>query len=95
MEQLDPAARDAPQALAPAVSAKSVGFEPAMLGTMLLSGAVPVFDNDADRADEVAPTAVVGKLRGEVSEATGAEAGPIEIELLVTAVNPLAVADSV
>jgi hypothetical protein len=43
-----------------------------MLGTMLFSIAVPVFDNVAARADEVVPVSVFGKLSAGLSEATGA-----------------------
>jgi len=95
MEQLEPAARVDPQALAPVVSAKSPGLAPVMLGTMLFRVAVPVFDNVAASAVEVVPTAVLGKLSAGLREATGADPPEIEIELLVTAGNPLTVADSV
>jgi hypothetical protein len=66
-----------------------------MLGTMLFSVAVPVFDSVAASADEVVPTAVFGKDSAGLSEATGADPPEIEIELLVTAGNPLTVADNV
>jgi hypothetical protein len=95
MEQLDPAASVGPQALAPVEIAKSVGLVPVMLGMMLFSGAVPVLDSVDASAAEVVPVTVLGKDSGEVSEATGAGAARMEIELLVTAVNPLATADNV
>ena len=95
MEQFDPAASVDPQAFAPVVSAKSLGFAPVMLGTMLLSVAVPVFDSVAASADEVVPTAVLGKFSGELSEATGADPPLIVIEVLAAGVNPGTAADSV
>jgi hypothetical protein len=48
-----------------------------MLGTMLFSGAVPVFDNVAARADEVVPVSVLGKLNAGLSEPTGAVPVPV------------------
>ena len=93
--QLEPAASVAPQALVPVESAKSLGFAPVMVGTMLFSVAVPVFDNVAASADEVVPLSVLGKVTGELSDATGADPALIEIELLLAAVNPVATADSV
>jgi hypothetical protein len=75
--------------------AKSLGLVPVMLGTMLFSGALPVLDNVANSAVEVVPVSVFGKVSGELSEATGVVAAPMEIELLVTAANPLATADNV
>jgi hypothetical protein len=95
MEQLEPAARVDPQALTPVVSAKSLGLAPVMLGTMLFSGAVPVFDSVADSADEVVPVSVLGKLSAGLSEAAGAVPPEIEIGLLVTVANPLPDAESV
>jgi hypothetical protein len=95
MEQLEPAARVDPQALAPVAIAKSPGFVPVMLGKMLFSGALPVFDSVADSAAEVVPTAVFGKLSAGLSEATGADPPVMDIELLVTAANPLVDAESV
>ena len=93
--QLEPAASVDPQAFAPVESAKSLGFAPVMVGTMLFSVAVPVFDNVAASADEVVPLSVLGKVTGELSDATGADPALIEIELLLAAVNPVATADSV
>jgi hypothetical protein len=93
--QLEPAASVAPQALVPVESAKSLGLLPVMVGTMLFSVAVPVFDNVAASADEVVPLSVLGKVTGELSDATGADPALIEIELLLAAVNPVATADSV
>ena len=95
MEQLEPAARVAPQALAPVVSAKSLGLAPVMLGTMLFNAAVPVFESVAASANEVVPDAVFGKDSAGLSEATGADPPAMDIELLVSAGNPLTVADSV
>ena len=77
MEQLDPAAKVAPQAFAPVVSAKSLGLAPVMLGTMLFSGAPPVLDSVAASADEVVPTAVLGKLSAGLSEAAAAVPVPL------------------
>jgi hypothetical protein len=93
--QLEPAASVAPQAFAPVESAKSLGLVPVMVGTMLFSVAVPVFESVAANADEVVPLSVLGKVTGELSDATGADPALIEIELLLTAVNPVATADSV
>jgi hypothetical protein len=95
MEQLEPAASVAPQALAPVVSAKSLRLLPVMLATMLFNAALPVFESVAASAAEVVPVTVLGKESDAVSEATGALPAPMEIELLDTAVNPLTVADSV
>ena len=81
--------------MVPVESAKSLGLLPVMVGTMLFSVAVPVFDNVAASADEVVPLSVLGKVTGELSDATGADPALIEIELLLTAVNPVATADSV
>jgi hypothetical protein len=77
MEQLDPAARVAPQALVPVESAKSLGLAPVMLGAMLFSGALPVLDNVADSAAEVVPVTVFGNDSGEVREAAGAVPVPV------------------
>ena len=93
--QLEPAASVAPQAFAPVESAKSLGLVPVMVGTMLFSVAVPVFESVAANADEVVPLSVLGKVTGELSDATGADPALIEIELLLAAVNPVATADSV
>jgi hypothetical protein len=49
-----------------------------MLGTMLFSGAVPVFDSVADSADEVVLTAVFGKDSAGLSEAAGAVPVPLK-----------------
>src|ERR1700691_3172895 len=81
MEQLDPAASVEPQALAPVESAKSLGFVPVMLGTMLFSVAVPVFESVAASADEVVPVGVLGKATGELSEAPGAVPVPVRVEV--------------
>jgi hypothetical protein len=75
--------------------AKSLGFAPIMLGTMLTSVALPVLESVAASADEVVPTVVLGKFSGELSEATGADAALIEIEVLVTLDSPGAPANSV
>jgi len=50
-----------------------------MVGTMLFSVAVPVFDNVAASADEVVPLSVLGKVTGELSDATGAVPVPVRI----------------
>jgi hypothetical protein len=78
MEQLEPAASVAPQALAPVVSAKSLGLVPTMLGTMLFNGAVPVFESVADSAAEVVPASVLGKLSAGPSVAAGAVPAPLK-----------------
>src|ERR1700722_7866420 len=78
MEQLEPAARVAPQAFAPVVSAKSLGFAPVMLTAMLLSGALPVLESVAAIAAEVVPEAVFGKASAGVSEATGEVPVPVK-----------------
>jgi hypothetical protein len=77
MEQLDPAARVAPQALAPVEIAKSLGLVPVMVGTMLLSAAVPVLDNVAAIADEVAPVFVLVKASAAVNDATAEVPVPV------------------
>ena len=71
MEQFDPAASVEPHAFEPVVMAKSLGFAPVMLGTMLLSVALPVLERVAASAADVVPTGVLGKLSEEVSEAAG------------------------
>jgi hypothetical protein len=81
MEQLDPAASVAPQALAPVAIAKSPELVPAMLATMLFSGAVPVFDSVAVIAGEVAPVSVFGNASAGLSEAIGA--GPVPLNAAV------------
>ena len=48
-----------------------------MLGTMLFSGALPVFESVAESADEVMPTPVFGKLSAGLSEAAGAVPVPV------------------
>jgi hypothetical protein len=78
MEQLEPTASVAPQALAPVVSAKSLGLVPVMLATMLFSVALPVFDRVAAMAAEVVPDAVFGKASEGVSEATAAVPVPVK-----------------
>jgi len=60
MEQFDPAASVDPQAFVPVVSAKSLGFAPVMLGTMLFSAAVPVLESVAANAADVVPLTVLG-----------------------------------
>ena len=81
MEQLNPAPSVTPQALAPVEMAKSAGFAPVMVGTMLFNVAVPVFDNVAASADEVVPLSVLGKAMDEVSEAPGAVPVPVRVEV--------------
>ena len=63
--------------MAPVVIAKSPGFVPVMLGTMLFSGALPVFESVAARADEVVPDSVLGKDSAGLSEATAAVPVPV------------------
>jgi hypothetical protein len=65
--------------LAPVLIAKSLGLVPVMLGTMLLSGALPVFDSVAAIADEVVPTVVPGKLSEGLREAAGAVPVPVRV----------------
>ena len=81
MEQFDPAASVEPQAFEPVVMAKSLGFAPVMLGAMLLSVALPLFDSVAAIAAEVVPTVVLGKLSDEVSDAAGAVPVPVSDEV--------------
>jgi hypothetical protein len=50
-----------------------------MLATMLLRGALPVFDSVAAIAAEVVPVAVLGKASDGVSEATGATPVPVKV----------------
>ena len=64
-----------------AVMAKSAGFAPVMVGTMLSNGAVPVLESVAASADEVVPLSVLGKATGELSEATGAVPVPVRVEV--------------
>ena len=75
--------------MAPVVSAKSLGLAPVMLGTMLFSAAVPVFESVAARADEVVPVSVLGKDSAGLREAGGAVPVPMEIGSLVVGVSPL------
>ena len=79
MEQLEPAARVAPQAFAPVVKAKSLGLAPVMLATMLFNGAVPVLDSVAAIAAEVVLVSVFGNESAGVSEATGAIPVPVKL----------------
>src|ERR1035438_6706299 len=72
MEQLAPAASVAPQALLPVAIAKAVGLAPPIVIPLIVSEALPVLLIVADSAAEVAPTVVLGKAAGEVSEAMGA-----------------------
>jgi hypothetical protein len=65
--------------LVPVESAKSLGFAPVMVGTMLFSVAVPVFESVAASADEVVPTVVLGKLIDELKEAAGAVPVPVRV----------------
>jgi hypothetical protein len=81
MEQLDPAASVAPQAFAPVEIAKSLGFAPVMLGTMLFRTAVPVLDNVAASAAEVVPVGVFGSCSDAVNEATAAVPVPVRDEV--------------
>jgi hypothetical protein len=81
MEQLDPAASVAPQAFAPVEMAKSPGFAPVIVGTMLFSEAVPVFDSVAASAAEVVPVGVFGKVTGELREAAAAVPVPVRDEV--------------
>jgi hypothetical protein len=66
MKQLELAASVAPQALAPVEIAKSLGFVPVMVGTMLLNDVAPVFERVAARAEEVVPLGVLGNASGDV-----------------------------
>ena len=77
MEQLALAARDAPQALAPVVMAKSSGLGPPMLGAMPVTVLLPVLVSVAASADEVTCTTVFGKVTTEVNEAELAGAIPV------------------
>ena len=75
------AARVAPQAFAPVAMAKSLGLAPVMVGTMLFSVALPVFERVAASAAEVAPLSVLGKASEEVSVAPGAVPVPVRVEV--------------
>ena len=75
MEQLEPAASEAPQAFVPVETAKSDGFVPAMLMLLIDSSAVPVLESVAARAEEVVPTVVLGNGSVGVRETTGVLAG--------------------
>ena len=77
MEQLDPAASVAPQALAPVEIAKSLGFAPVMVGTMLFNAPLPVLDSVAAIAADVVPLGVFGKASDAVSEAADAVPVPV------------------
>jgi hypothetical protein len=57
--------------------AKSLGLVPVKVGTMLLSAAVPVLDNVAAIADEVAPVIVLGKASAAVNDATAEVPVPV------------------
>ena len=81
MEQLEPAARDAPQAFAPVEIAKSLGFVPVIVGTMLFSTPLPVFESVAANAAEVLPLVVFGKGSDGVREAAGAVPVPVRDEV--------------
>ena len=50
-----------------------------IVGTMLLSVAVPVFESVAASAEEVVPASVLGKATGELSEAMGAVPVPVRV----------------
>ena len=67
--------------MAPVEMAKSAGFAPVMVWTMLFNVAVPVFDNVAASADEVVPLSVLGKATGELSDAAGAAPVPVRVEV--------------
>ena len=77
MEQLAPAARDAPQALAPVVMAKSSGLGPPMLGAMPVTVLLPVLVSVAARAAEVVCAVVLGKVTTEVKETELAGSIPV------------------
>src|ERR1039458_6567840 len=94
MEQLAPAASEAPQALAPVVMAKSVGFVQVMLMPLIVSAALPVFESVAACAALVAPETAVKVSVGGVSVAI-AEAAMVKLAvtlcgaLMVTVVEAL------
>ena len=77
MEQLAPAASDAPQALAPAVMAKSSGLMPEITGAMPVTVLLPVLVSVAASAAEVVCTVVLGNVTTEVSETELAGAIPV------------------
>jgi len=63
---------------------KSVGLAPAMVTPLIASEALPVLLSVAARAAAVAPTVVLGKAAGAVSEAIGAAAAvPVPVRLAV------------
>jgi len=78
MEQVDPAASVEPQAFAPVEIAKSLGFVPVMVGTMLSRAAVPALDSVAASADEVVSVFVFGKASDAVNDATGEVPVPVK-----------------
>ena len=61
--------------------AKSLGFAPVIVGTMLFSAPLPVLDNVAAIAAEVVPAVVLGKLNEGLSEAAGAVPVPVRDEV--------------
>ena len=65
-----------------------------MLGTMLFSAAVPVFDSVAESAAEVVPVGVLGKATGELSVAAAAVPVPVRDEVCGEPV-PLSATESV
>ena len=79
MEQLAPAASDAPQALVPVVMAKSSGLMPVITGTMPVSELVPVLVSVAASADEVTCTTVFGKVTTEVNVAVVVAEIPVPV----------------
>ena len=81
MKQLELAASVAPQALAPVEIAKSLGFVPVIVGTMLFSTPLPVFVSVAANAAEVVPFGVFGKATGELSVAFDAVPVPVRDEV--------------
>ena len=84
MEQLAPAASVVPQTLLPVTMAKSVGLVPARVMPLMVSAALPVLLSVAARAAAVAPTVVLGKAAGAVSDATGAAtAVPVPVRVAV------------
>jgi len=90
MEQLELAARVAPQAFAPVPIAKSDGLAPAIVIPVMFRVALPVLDRLAVIAALVVPTVKLpnGTVAG-VREATGAGGAVPSLSALKSAANPL------
>ena len=65
--------------MVPVERAKSLGFMPVIVGTMLFSVAVPVFDSVAASAGEVVPVGVLGNASAAVRDAAAAVPVPVRV----------------